>query len=545
MAQLSVSVDSVQQTANSSGMSLLLPLLFLPLTMTLILILPLRCIFSTRSAKGKSKLPLSPPALPLIGHAHLIGSLPHVSLRDVARRHGGEDGLMLLRLGVVPTLVASSMRAAQQVLCTHDRSFASRPRAVVSDVLFYGPSEIAFQPYGERWRQAKRLATTHLFNINKVQSFRGIREEEAGLLVNIISRAAETCTVVDMSKLLNKCTNDIMCCAVAGQSISVNGRDMVFRKLIDQTFKILGGFNLDSFYPGMTNFAGGLLVLSARRKAKSVRDGWSEVLDKVIDEHAAELADAKKNRDSGDDCGENPEVDFIHVLLSLQEECALTRENIKAILFEMLGAGTNSPYLTLEFIMAELMLHQDVMAKLQAEVRKTIPKGQKVIHEDDLTSMIYLKAVIKETLRLHPPVPLLVPRMSHEDCEVDVYTIPAGTTLLVNVWAICRDPMYWVAPEKFMPERFIYNGEIGGVDFRGRDFQFLPFGSGRRMCPAMNYSLASIEIILANLINHFDWELPRGVDAIDMTERFQVFTCRREKLLLLPSLHGITHPSKG
>uniref|UniRef100_A0A0D9XIZ5 Cytochrome P450 n=1 Tax=Leersia perrieri TaxID=77586 RepID=A0A0D9XIZ5_9ORYZ len=518
MAQ-EISVDIVQQAAGESSAMSIATLLLFPLMMMLIL-LPLRYFFTR--ARRNSKLPPSPPALPLIGHGHLIGSLPHVSLRDLARRHGGEDGLMLLRLGAVPTLVASSMRAAREVLGTHDRAFASRPRNVVSDVLLYGPSEVVFQPYGEGWRQARKLVTTHLLNTNKVISFRGNREEE----------------------LLSKSTNDIVCRAVAGRSVRIEGRDLVFRQLIDKTFTLLGGLNLDSFYPGLAKVAGGVLMLPARRKAEKLRAEWSNLLDKVINEHADEIASAQASHDKSVGGDKHVESDFIHVLLSVQEEYGLTRENIKAILFEMLGAGTNSPYLTLEFIMAELMLHQDVMAKLQAEVRKSIPKGQKVVHEDDLTSMIYLKAVIKETLRLHPPVPLLVPRMSHEDCEVDGYTIQAGTTLLVNVWAICRDPMYWVAPEEFMPDRFIYNGEIGGVDFRGRDFQFLPFGSGRRMCPAMNYSLASIEIILANLINHFDWEFPSGVDAIDMTERFQVFTCRREKLLLLPSLHGITHPSE-
>lgn len=202
----------------------------------------------------------------------------------------------------------------------------------------------------------------------------------------------------------------------------------------------------------------------------------------------------------------------------------------------MFAAGTDTTFLLLEFAMAELMLHQDVMAKLQAEVRKSPPnKGQTtvVIGEDDalVGTTTYLKAVIKETLRLHPPVPLLVPHLSQEDCDVDGYTIPSGMPLLVNAWAIGRDPRLWDAAEEFVPERFVRGG---GVDFRGMDFEFLPFGSGRRMCPGVNFALASTEILLANLVFHFDWELPRGVDTVDMAEVFKLTVSRKQELLLSP-----------
>ena len=203
----------------------------------------------------------------------------------------------------------------------------------------------------------------------------------------------------------------------------------------------------------------------------------------------------------------------------------------------MFAAGTDTTYLVLEFAMAELMLHPEAMARLQAEVRRSTPRGQRLISEDDLAGMTYLKAVIKETLRLHPPVPLLLPHLSLEDCD-DVdggYTIPAGTAVLVNAWAISRDPAVWDAAEEFMPERFIRMGDIGGVDFRGMDFQFLPFGSGRRICPGINFALASIEIMLANLVFHFDWELPAGGGGtVDMSEVFGLTLCRKEKLLLNP-----------
>jgi cytochrome P450 len=204
----------------------------------------------------------------------------------------------------------------------------------------------------------------------------------------------------------------------------------------------------------------------------------------------------------------------------------------------MFTAGTDTAYLALEFAMAELMLHQYALAKLQAEARKTMPDGQETINEGNLAGMTYLKAVIKETLRLHPPSPLLVPHLSLEDCDVDNYMVPAGTTVFINAWAIGRDPRMWNAPEEFMPERFIDSkGDITGADFRGNDFQFLPFGSGRRICPGVNFALASVEIMLGNLVYHFDWELPEGVHNVDMTEVFTLTVRWKEKLLLIPRFH--------
>ncbi|CAO2034673.1 unnamed protein product [Urochloa humidicola] len=528
MAKLAV-VDPLTGDLPGAKESLLL---LLPLLLLFVL---LRCFSITGpwSGRGKKRLPPSPPALPLIGHVHLVGALPHVNLRGLSKRHSGCEDLMTIRLGAVPTVVASSARAAQAVLRTHDQSFASRVRSICGDVLSYGTSDIVFAPYGERWRLAKKLATTHLLSAKKVLSYRAAREEEVALVINKIHGAAVTRAVVDMSELLSKFTNDMVCRAVAGRSFRAEGRDRVFKQLIDEGLALLSGFNLENFYPGLARAAGGVLVRSARKNAERQRDGWNRLLDKVIDEHAREKAIslAEQNEDGG---GRDQESDLIHVLLSVQDEYGLTRESIKAILVNMFAAGTDTVYLVLEFAMAELMLHQEVMAKLQQEVRSSIPKGQNTINESDLIQMTYLKAVIKETLRLHPPSPLLVPHSCLEDCDVESFHVPAGTTLLINVWAIGRDPKVWDAAEEFIPERFIQNEESKGVDFRGMDFQLLPFGAGRRMCPGMNFGLASIEILLANLVYHFDWELPMGVDNIDMTEVFGLTVGRKEKLLLVP-----------
>jgi cytochrome P450 len=202
----------------------------------------------------------------------------------------------------------------------------------------------------------------------------------------------------------------------------------------------------------------------------------------------------------------------------------------------MFSAGTDTSSLVLELAMAELMRHPQRMSKLQVEVREHTPEGQEMVEEENLASMPYLRAVVKETLRLHPPVPLLLPHLSMADCVVDGYSIPSGTRVIINAWAISRDPESWERPEEFVPERFMDGGSAAAVDLKGNDFEFLPFGAGRRICPGLNFGLATVEIMLANLLYCFEWELPNGMEPedVDTTEVFGLTIHPKEKLMLFP-----------
>ncbi|GJN27141.1 hypothetical protein PR202_gb15134 [Eleusine coracana subsp. coracana] len=190
--------------------------------------------------------------------------------------------------------------------------------------------------------------------------------------------------------------------------------------------------------------------------------------------------------------------------------------------------------------MAELLRRPHMMDKLQAEVRSNVPEGQGFVSEANLSNnMAYLRAVIKESLRLHPVAPLLLPHFSTASCCIDGYVIPAGVRVLVNAWAMGRDARFWEDPLEFVPERFVDGGGATDVSFKGNDFQFLPFGSGRRMCGGMNFAVATVELMLANLVHCFDWEMPEEKERrdIDMSEEFGLVVHRKEKLLLVPKLH--------
>ncbi|KAL0312076.1 UNVERIFIED_CONTAM: cytochrome [Sesamum radiatum] len=177
------------------------------------------------------------------------------------------------------------------------------------------------------------------------------------------------------------------------------------------------------------------------------------------------------------------------------------------------------------------------MAKVQAEVREAF-KGKKRVEESDVQALKYLKLVIKETFRLHPPIPLL-PRACRDECKVHGYTIPLKSKVMVNIWAMGRDPEYWHQPETFQPERF----ENSSIEFLGNNFEYIPFGAGRRICPGMNFGLANVELPLAQLLYHFDWKMPKGMspDDIDMTEAEGIAVSRRNGLFLVPTIYSASN----
>lgn len=197
----------------------------------------------------------------------------------------------------------------------------------------------------------------------------------------------------------------------------------------------------------------------------------------------------------------------------------------------MLLAGIENPSITIEWAMAELLKNPRAMEKAQAEVRQAIKK-KKRMEETDIQELKYLKSVIKETLRLHPPLPAMI-RESRDRFEIQGYEILGNTKVIINAWAIGRDPKYWVDPNCFRPERFL-DSSIG---FQDSNYEYIPFGGGRRMCPGVSLGISSVELPLAQLLHHFDWKLPNGIksEELDMNEIYLVTAKRRNDLLVIPT----------
>ncbi|RZS28452.1 hypothetical protein BHM03_00062047, partial [Ensete ventricosum] len=455
-------------------------------TLFIILILPLSLLLLRLSLQRILRArthdtPPSPPKLPFIGNLHQLGSLSHRSLHALSQKHGP---LMLLHLGQVPTLVVSSPDGARDVMRNHDQVFASRPALKPAKVLLNDCKDLGLAPYGEYWRQLRKICVVHLLSSIRVQSYRPIREEEVGFMIRKISSQASPTTSVDMSEILYSLFNDILCRVVSGKFTREEGRNVLFRELIRESSVLLSKFYVGDYFPWL----GWLDVLFGfLGRVKKNKERWDDLLDGVIQEHEDRSA-------KGDDDGEKDFVD------------------------DIFGGGTETADVTMEYAMAELVRHPRAMAKLQHEVRG-IASTKGMVREEELNEMVYLKAIIKEVLRLYPPAPLLIPREVMEDCQIQGYSIPKKTRVIVNAWAISRDPSHWEAPDEFKPERFIGDG---AMDFAGNYFQFTPFGAGRRICPGMSFGIASLELALANLVYHFDWELPDGLTSedLDMGEAF-------------------------
>ncbi|PUZ74415.1 hypothetical protein GQ55_1G063600 [Panicum hallii var. hallii] len=443
---------------------LLAPLLAAPLFLLL--------VTTRRTPRGgaRLRLPPGPWALPVIGHLHLLArGLPHRVMRDLARRHGP---LMLLRFGEVPVVVASSPAAAREVMRTHDAAFASRPIGPMSRLWFQGSEGIIFAPYGDDWRQLRRVCTQELLSARCVQSFRPVREDELRrLLRSVASAAAAAAGPVNLTALISTYIADSTVRAIIG-SRQLKDRDAYLR-MLEGLFGIMPGMSLPDLFPS-SRLA--MLVSRAPARIQAYRRSMRQIMDGIIQEHRDRAA-------PGD--AEEEEDDFVDVLLRLQKEVdsqfPLTTENIKTVMLDIFGASTETSATTLDWAMAELLRNPGAMEKAQHEVREALAAaGHSTVTEDSLANLHYLRFVIKETLRLHPPATMLVPRQCQSPCQVLGFDVPAGMTVIVNAWAVGRDPAHWDEPERFAPERF----ETSAKDFRGRTSSSYPSAPGGGSAPA-------------------------------------------------------------
>ncbi|KAJ9567749.1 hypothetical protein OSB04_003715 [Centaurea solstitialis] len=468
------------------------------------------------------KLPPSPPRLPVIGNLHQLGELVHHSFYSLAKRYG--DSLMLLYIGSVPSLVVSSTEAAREIMKTHDIAFGSRPDTRMFRAISYDLKEITAAPYGEYWRQAKSILTLQFLSNKKVQTFDGLREKIMGECVDKIHRCFLSNQPVDLSDMFSSLTNDITCMAAFGRTYNEGEIGRKFKKVLKEFSEVLGSFYFEDSIPQLA-VVDRLRGLSA--KVDRVAVDFDEFLQGVVDETLS-----KRSKNPNNPVGEDGMETFVEALLKIQKEdiigITIDDDVIKALLLDAYVAGTDTSSSVLEWLMTELLLHPDKLEKVKSEVRKVL-HGKKDITEDDLEKMTYLKAVIMETTRLHPPLPVLPPRVARHDVKVMGYDIAEGTRVYVNVYAIMRDPKVWDKADTFLPERFF---DLS-IDFVKHNFELLTFGAGRRGCPGRIFAMAINEKVLAKILNEFDWSLPSGVkrEDVDMKETFGLANHRKVPLL--------------
>ncbi|XP_074587143.1 trimethyltridecatetraene synthase-like [Curcuma longa] len=479
-----------------------------------------------RRRRGRSvpNLPPGPRPWPIIGNLNLIGSLPHRSIYDLSKKYGP---LMSLRFGSFPVVVGSSVSMAKFFLKTHDLSFVSRPKTAAGKYTTYNYSDITWSPYGPYWRQARKICLMELFSAKRLDSYAYIRVEEVRDLNRALFAAASSASPVLLKDHLSTVSLNVITRMVLGkkyldpavESAIVSPEE--FKEMLDELFLLNGVMNIGDSIPWLN-----LLDLQGYiGRMKKLSRKFDRFLEHVLDEH-----NERRRREGTEFVAK----DMVDVLLQLADDpnldVKLERHGVKGFTQDMIAGGTESSAVTLEWAISELLRRPEVFEKASAELDRVVGRGRWV-EERDIPSLPYIEAIVKETMRLHPVAPLLVPRLAREQTTVDGYDIPAGTRVLVSVWAIGRDPTVWDNPEEFQPERF----EGSTLDVKGHDYELLPFGAGRRMCPGYNLGLKVIQLTLANLLHGFRWKLPAGKKAeeLSMEEIFGLSTPKKEPLLVV------------
>ncbi|KAK8524454.1 hypothetical protein V6N12_029320 [Hibiscus sabdariffa] len=447
--------------------------------------------------KRRGKLPPSPRALPVIGHMHLLGPIPHQALNKLSNRYGP---LVHFYIGSNPCLLISSPDLAKEFFRNHETSFLNRPKLSNLDYLTYGTSDMAMAPYGPYWKYMRKMCMTELLGTRTLDRLLSIRRDEMNIFVKLIREKGETGEVVDVGAELMKLTNNIISRMLLRKRCSGKEDEASEVQSIVKEMNSLGTMlNLaDSFW-----FCKKLDLQGYRKRLKNVRDKFDILMEKVISEHKEVR---NRNRSTGDD---GTVKDVLDLLIDLSEdenaEMRLTRENIKAFVMNIFGAGTDTSAVTISWGLSELINHPN------------------------------------ETLRLHPAGPLVV-RESTEDCTIGGYDIPKQTRLFVNLWALGRDSEQWEKPLEFVPERFLseewkQQGKFQFLDLRGQHFSLLPFGTGRRSCPGASLALLLVPTVLGRLIQCFDWKVGDGEDdecGVSMEEKAGITLLRAHPLVCHP-----------
>ncbi|CAN1309579.1 Cytochrome P450 71B37 [Linum perenne] len=395
---------------------------------------------------------------------------------------------MQFHFGRIRAVIISSPEAAKEVLKVNDLATCSRPAFDGTRRLTYDYLDVGFSPYADNWRFMRKMIILELFSSKRVRSFRFVREEEVKVLVDSLigNRSATVC---------------------------VNLTDKLYDLTANITFRMSFGFNYRGTEFDNDRFHEVIHQAEVVTGSISAQQTLDTFFSHVIEEHVKRGSWEKADEDK----------DVIDVLLGVEmeesrlgRESQFTKDNIKAVLLNLFLGGIDTAALTVNWAMARLIANPNLMKKAQQEVRNIIGDKRRVT-EDDIENLQYMKLIIKETLRLHPPAPLLLPRESMSAVKICGYDVPAKTLIYVNAWGIGRDPNHWKDAD---------------------NFEYLPFGSGRRICPGINVGIVTVEIALANLLYWFDWELPdemKGGDlSMDEQSGVSLTVSKKDPLLVVP-----------
>ncbi|CAE5964085.1 unnamed protein product [Arabidopsis arenosa] len=471
--------------------------------------------FQTRPESKTGPAIPGPFGLPIFGLllAFVNNALTHRILANIADTCKAK-ALMAFSVGSTRFVITSEPETAKELL--NSSAFADRPvKESAYELLFH--RAMGFAPFGDYWRELRRISSTHLFSPKRISSFGESRLKIGQNMVGEIKNAMESYGEVHIKKILHFGSLNNVMSSVFGKTYNFND-GIVYSKesielehLVSEGYELLGIFNWSDHFPGMR----WLDLQGVRRRCRSLVGKVNVFVGKIINDHKSK----RSLRDNPEE-STNYDDDFVDVLLGMHGNSKLSDTDMIAVLWEMIFRGTDTVAILLEWILARMILHPDIQAKAQAEIDGIVGDSGRQVSDSDLSKLPYVRAIIKETLRMHPPGPLLSwARLSIHDTQIGAHFIPAGTTAMVNMWAITHNEKVWPEAHEYKPDRFLGAQEIDNFPIMGSDLRLAPFGAGRRVCPGKSMGLATVELWLAQLLGSFKW-VPCG--EVDLSETLKL-----------------------
>ncbi|XP_020236836.1 cytochrome P450 CYP82D47 [Cajanus cajan] len=475
--------------------------------------------FIKRATPGSArKPPAAAGGWPLIGHLHLLGGssqAPYEALGALADKYGP---IFSIRVGVHPAVVVSSWELAKECFTTLDTALSSRPKFTAAKLLTYDYAGFAFAPYGDFWREMHKIAVSELLSARRLELLQGIRDSEVQSALRELYRAWEEKRgdlMVEMKQWFGDMILNVILRMVAGTRFcvaSVDDEEKVrrVRRVLREFFRLLGLVVVGDAIP----FLGWLDLGGEVKRMKKTAIEMDDIVSEWLEEH-------RQRRESGET---KREQDFIDVLLSALDGVDLSGYDadtvIKATCSTIIAAATDTTTVSMTWALSLLLNNRHALKKLQDELDEHVGK-ERLVTESDINKLVYLQAVVKETLRLYPAGPLSGPREFTNDCTLGGYHIEAGTRFFFNIWKLHRDPRVWSNPLEFQPERFLTTHK--DLEVKGQHFELLPFGGGRRSCPGMPFALQMTHFALATFLQVFEVTTPNNTQ-VDMSATFGL-TC--------------------
>ncbi|XP_023634771.1 cytochrome P450 81F1 [Capsella rubella] len=476
--------------------------------LVMIFIVPLLYIaYSFSSKRQRFNIPPGPPGLPVVGHLHLIKPLLHRFFHSYSKKYGP---IFTLRFGYRRLVVISSYPLVKECFSgPNDIILSNRPLSMTNKYIAYNNTTIGTSPYNEHWRNLRRISSVEILSSQRLASFLDIRRDELRRMLRRLAREHTTKgnyqldsfkEVVLEPPLSDLALNNVVRMVTGKRYYGDDVRDKeeaeIFKNLIIDIFENSSANNPSNYLPFLKFFG-----CKYEKQVKRIGNSVDKTLQRLLDE-------CRKDRDGNS---------MINHLVSLQDQEPeyYNDVTIKGLMMAMIIPGSDTTSVMIGWVMANLLNHRDVLKKASAEIDEKIGQDR-LIDEEDISDLPYLQNIVSETFRLNPVSPILLPREASENMKVGGYDIPRGTTVVINAWAIHRDPELWHNPEEFNPERF--SGKNIKIDGSIDSVQTLmPFGNGRRQCPGSALGMKTVTWTVGAMVQCFDWKTVNG-DKIDMEE---------------------------